>query len=88
VLAPLQGYLVGTLSASSQHPVHDALDAVSLRSWFNSPWTSTLEADIYKATNMVLGFTQVRGRGEDRIGWYGMRQERVSGRGGARKGQD
>lgn len=65
VLAPLQGYLVGTLSASSQHPVHDALDAVSLRSWFNSPWTSTLEADIYKSTNMVLGFTQVRRRAQE-----------------------
>lgn len=31
LLAPLQPYLVGALSKSVQPPVHDAIDAVSLR---------------------------------------------------------
>jgi hypothetical protein len=33
LLQPLQPYLTGTLSRCVQPPVHDALDAVSLRRW-------------------------------------------------------
>jgi hypothetical protein len=69
LLAPLQSYLVGALSASSQPPVYDALDAISLRSWFNSPWTAGLEQDIYKATNMVQTFVKVGRGGNGMVGW-------------------
>ncbi|KAI8466576.1 MAG: hypothetical protein J3K34DRAFT_524441 [Monoraphidium minutum] len=56
LLAPLQPYLVGALSRSVQPPVHDALDAVSLRSWLNSPVSGSLEDDAYKATNILRTF--------------------------------
>jgi hypothetical protein len=56
LLQPLQSYLVGALSRSVQPPVHDAIDAVSLRSWLNSPVSGSLEDDVYKATNILRTF--------------------------------
>lgn len=58
MLQPLQPYLAGTLSRANQPPVHDAVDSVSLRSWLNNPCTASLEADIYKAANIVQTFTR------------------------------
>ncbi|GBF96574.1 hypothetical protein Rsub_09157 [Raphidocelis subcapitata] len=56
LLQPLQPYLVGALSRSVQPPVHDAIDAVSLRSWLNSPVSSSLEDDVFKASNILRTF--------------------------------
>lgn len=58
LLVPLQPYLAGTLSRSVQPPIHDAVaDKISLRSWLNNPFTSTLEDDIYKVANILQTFT-------------------------------
>jgi hypothetical protein len=49
-------------TTAAQPPVFDALDAVSLRTWINMPYCSTLEGDIFKAANVLSKFTQVCGR--------------------------
>lgn len=48
LLTPLQPFLVAATSACVQPPVHDALDAVSLRSWLNNPWGSSMGDEVYK----------------------------------------
>ncbi|KAF8059433.1 Sh3yl1 [Scenedesmus sp. PABB004] len=58
LLEPLQAFLVGAAAASVQPPVHDALDAVSLRSWLNSPWGGDMAAEVYKASNIIRTFNQ------------------------------
>lgn len=49
-------------TTAAQPPVFDALDAVSLRTWFNAPYCSTLEGDVFKAANVLNKFTKVRVR--------------------------
>lgn len=61
LLDPLQAFLIGTGAACVAPPVHDALDAVSLRSWLNNPWGSCMADEVYKAANIVNAFSQVRG---------------------------
>jgi hypothetical protein len=39
--------------------VHDVTDYSAARSWLNSPWTASLEADIYKATNIARCFSEI-----------------------------
>eukprot|EP00879_Flechtneria_rotunda_P009791 GHRR01010241.1.p1 GENE.GHRR01010241.1~~GHRR01010241.1.p1 ORF type:complete len:565 (+),score=243.91 GHRR01010241.1:902-2596(+) len=58
LLEPLQPFLVGATAASVQLPVHDALDAISLRSWLNSPWTSCMSEELYKAANILRNFNE------------------------------
>ena len=60
LLEPLQPFLIGTASACVQPPVHDALDAVSLRSWLNNPLGGSMADELYKAANIVHAFSQVR----------------------------
>lgn len=68
LLGPLQPFLAGTQSAAVQPPVHDAIDSVSLRSWFNKPWSYGLEEDIYKGANILQTFTRaVRLRSEESL---------------------
>lgn len=42
-----------------QPAVHDVTDKTAMRSWFNVPLGSTLEGDIYKATNIVRAFSAI-----------------------------
>lgn len=58
LLEPLQPFLVGATAASVQPPVHDALDAVSLRSWLNSPWAGSMAGELYKAANILRKFNE------------------------------
>jgi hypothetical protein len=60
LLEPLQPFLVGATAASVQPPVHDALDAISLRSWLNSPWSGSMADELYKAANILRKFNDVR----------------------------
>ena len=46
-------------TTAAQPPVFDALDAVSLRTWVNSPYCSSLEGDVFKAANVLSKFTKV-----------------------------
>ncbi|EFJ41459.1 hypothetical protein VOLCADRAFT_119689 [Volvox carteri f. nagariensis] len=39
-------------------PQRDSPDAISLRAWLNSPWTSNLGEDIFKAANMLTTFVK------------------------------
>ncbi|KAF6266021.1 hypothetical protein COO60DRAFT_1676403 [Scenedesmus sp. NREL 46B-D3] len=58
LLEPLQPFLVGATAASVQPPVHDALDAISLRSWLNSPWGGSMAGELYKAANILRKFNE------------------------------
>ena len=49
----------GTISKAVQPAVHDVTDNTCAASWFNSPATASLGADIYKATNIVRAFRAV-----------------------------
>ena len=49
----------GTISKAVQPAVHDVTDNTCVQSWFNSPMTAVLGADIYKATNIVRAFRAV-----------------------------
>jgi hypothetical protein len=62
LLEPLQAFLIAANAAACQPPVHDALDAVCLRSWLNQPWGSCMADEVFKAANIVRAFTQVRAR--------------------------
>lgn len=59
LLEPLQPFLVGATAASVQPPVHDSLDAVSLRSWLNNPFSSNMADELYKAANILSCFNKV-----------------------------
>lgn len=39
--------------------MHDVTDASVLRSWLNNPFSMSLAADIYKATNIVRSWAAV-----------------------------
>ena len=39
--------------------MHDVTDNTCVQSWFNSPMTGALGADIYKATNIIRAFRAV-----------------------------
>lgn len=54
--AELQNALAGHFSKAAQQPVHDVTDWTSMRAWLNNPLTSTLEADIFKCTNILRHF--------------------------------
>lgn len=49
----------GTIAPAVQPAIHDVTDGSVLRSWLNSPLSSGLEQDIYKATNILHSFAQV-----------------------------
>eukprot|EP00198_Chlamydomonas_reinhardtii_P009829 XP_001699166.1 predicted protein [Chlamydomonas reinhardtii] len=58
VLTPHQQLLAGTMAAAAQAPVQDSPDAISLRAWLNSPWTSNLGEDIFKGANLLTTFVK------------------------------
>lgn len=49
----------GTIAQAVQPAIHDVTDGSVLRSWLNSPLSSGLEQDVYKATNILHSFAQV-----------------------------
>ena len=42
-----------------QPAIHDVTDASALRSWFNPPLATSLNAELYKAQNVVRQFARV-----------------------------
>ena len=62
----LLGRFTGTISKAVQPAVHDVTDASAMRSWFNVPLSSSLESDIYKATNIVRMFARVGSNAPER----------------------
>ena len=53
------GFLTGTIAQAVQPAIHDVTDGSVMRSWLNSPLSSGLEQDVYKATNILHSFAQV-----------------------------
>ena len=49
----------GTIAQAVQPAIHDVTDGSVMRSWLNSPLSSGLEQDVYKATNILHTFAQV-----------------------------
>ncbi|KAL8510038.1 hypothetical protein ACS0TY_017024 [Phlomoides rotata] len=58
-LESVQKCLMGQISRAAQPPIHDLNDLSTLRSWLNTPWSQTMEHEIYKATNTIQGYTKV-----------------------------
>lgn len=59
-LAPVQGILLEQVSHAAQLATHDVTDLSCLRAWINSPVGLSLEHEIYKATNTLHSFSEVR----------------------------
>lgn len=59
-LESVQPYLMNQVSRAAQLPTHDLTDLSTLRSWLNFPWGQSMEYEIYKATNTIRGYNQVR----------------------------
>lgn len=49
----------GTIAQAVQPAIHDVTDGSVMRSWLNSPLSSGLEQDVYKATNILHSFARV-----------------------------
>jgi hypothetical protein len=47
-------FIAGTISQAVQPAVHDVTDVTCAQSWFNSPLTTSLTADIYKVRRREL----------------------------------
>ncbi|OVA12438.1 FYVE zinc finger [Macleaya cordata] len=58
-LESVQSYLMDQVSRAAQFPTHDLTDLSTLRSWVNFPWGQSMEYEIYKATNTILGYNKV-----------------------------
>ncbi|XP_075503142.1 uncharacterized protein LOC142540687 [Primulina tabacum] len=58
-LESVQSCLINQVSRASQFPTHDLTDLSTLRSWLNFPWGQSMEHEIYKAANTILGYTKV-----------------------------
>lgn len=58
-LESAQSHLMDEVSRASQLPTHDLTDLSTLRSWLNFPWGQSMEYEIYKAANTVLGYSKV-----------------------------
>lgn len=58
-LEPVQPYFMDQVSRAAQLPIHDLTDLSTLRSWVNFPWGQTMEYEIYKATNTIVGYSKV-----------------------------
>lgn len=61
-LESVQPWLMDQVSRAAQLPTHDLTDLSTLRSWLNFPWGQSMEYEIYKATNTIRGYNQVRDR--------------------------
>ena len=59
ILAPIQSFLAGTLAKSAHAPIQDIPDAASWRSLLNPPLSSSLETDIFSATNILQQFANL-----------------------------
>lgn len=57
---------IGTISQAVQPAIYDVTDSSAMRSWFNSPMSSSLESDIYKATNIVRTFARIGNKPPER----------------------
>ncbi|KAI3966004.1 hypothetical protein MKX01_010961 [Papaver californicum] len=58
-LESVQSYLMDQVSRAAQFPTHDVTDLSTLRSWVNFPWCQSMEDEIYKASNTILGYSKV-----------------------------
>ncbi|KAI3982418.1 hypothetical protein MKX01_041256 [Papaver californicum] len=58
-LESVRSYLLDQVSLAVQFPTHDVTDLSTLRSWVNFPWCQSMEDEIYKASNTILGYSKV-----------------------------
>lgn len=58
-LEAVQPFLMDQVSRASQLPTHDLTDLSTLRSWLNIPWGQSMEYEIYKATNIIQGYSKI-----------------------------
>lgn len=58
-LESVQGYLMDQVSRAAQLPTYDLTDLSTLRSWLNFPWGQSMEYEIYKAANIIRGYSTV-----------------------------
>ncbi|KAI5073452.1 hypothetical protein GOP47_0011465 [Adiantum capillus-veneris] len=58
-LEPLQDFLIHYVSNASQVAIHDVTDITCMRGWLNNPLGTTMEEEIYKATNILRTFSKI-----------------------------
>eukprot|EP00210_Caulerpa_lentillifera_P009691 g9246.t1 len=56
IVDPFQEILLRQNAGRERLPIHDIFDWSSTRSWVNSPYSGSMEQDIYKATNVLKTF--------------------------------
>ncbi|GFP97627.1 sh3 domain-containing protein pj696.02 [Phtheirospermum japonicum] len=59
-LDPLQGVLINSISNAMQVAKHDVMDWTSSRGWLNLPVGLSMEHEIYKSSNTLRTYCQVR----------------------------
>ena len=58
--------LAGTITRAVQPAVHDVTDGSVVRAWLNVPLSSSLDSDLFKATNIVRSFASIGQLGPER----------------------
>lgn len=59
-LEPLQGILINSISNATQVAKHDVMDWTCTRGWLNLPVGMSMENEIYKASNALRSYCQVK----------------------------
>ncbi|MCO5550456.1 hypothetical protein L7F22_003943 [Adiantum nelumboides] len=58
-LEPLQEFLIHSVSNAAQVAIHDVTDNTCMRGWLNNPLGTSMEEEIYKATNILRAFSKI-----------------------------
>eukprot|EP00250_Pteridium_aquilinum_P001509 c11704_g1_i1 orf=189-1922(-) len=58
-LEPVQDFLIFSVSNAAQVAIHDVTDGTSARGWLNNPLGTSMQEEIYKATNTLRTFSKI-----------------------------
>ncbi|KAH7446818.1 hypothetical protein KP509_01G077600 [Ceratopteris richardii] len=58
-LEPLQDFLIQCVSNAAQIAIHDVTDLTCIRGWVNNPLGTSMEEEIYKATNILRMYSKI-----------------------------
>lgn len=58
-LEPVQEFLIQSVSNAAQVAIHDVTDITCMRGWVNNPLGTSMQEEIYKATNILRTFSKI-----------------------------
>lgn len=58
-LEPVQEFLIDSVSNAAQVAIHDVTDNTCLRGWLNNPLGTSMQEEMYKATNTLRTFSKI-----------------------------